>query len=147
MPALVNEAWFASLKMIKISFPPQKHDYVLIPGLVYRRRKQIMIRFLVDTGASVTMVAPDLMQDIGYFENCEEYVEPATVSGPAGKENGYKVKAQKILVHSMECVLPDIDIVCIRPEKNVEALLGLNFLKYFHYCIDHKNHVLTLQRL
>ena len=131
--------------MIKIPFSPQEHDFIVIRGVVYKARKQRIVDFLIDTGASTTMIDPKIMQSIGYTENCKKYVKPATVSGPSGKEGGYMVKAQKVLIHSMKCTLNNIDIVCIRPEKSVEALLGLNFLSQFHYCIDHKNHVMTLE--
>jgi clan AA aspartic protease (TIGR02281 family) len=130
--------------MIEIPFSPQEHNFIVIRGVVYRARKQRIVDFLIDTGASTTMIDPIIMQSIGYTENCEEYVKPASVSGPSGKENGYMVKTQRVLIHSVKCALNDIDIVCIRPEKNVEALLGLNFLSKFHYCIDHKNHIMTL---
>lgn len=132
--------------MIKIPFPPQKYDFIVVPGVIYRANKQHIINFLIDTAASTTMIDPDIMKDIGYTRDCPEFVSPAKVSSPAGKEEGYRVKSEKILLYSMECVLRDIDVVCIRPERNVEALLGVNFLKHFHYCIDHKDHVLTLKK-
>lgn len=132
--------------MIKIPFLPQKYDYIFVRGLVYRNSKQVMVNFLLDTGASTTMIDPDIMKNIGYSDDCEEYVKPATVSGPSGREIGYRVKVQKLLVHSMECVIPDLDVICIRPEKSVDALLGVNFLKNFHYCVDHKEHLLTLRK-
>jgi predicted aspartyl protease len=131
--------------MIKIPFKPQKYNYIIVPGLIYRGSKQVMIDFLVDTGASITMVDPYIMQSIGYTRTCAEHISPASVSSPAGKEEGYHVKAHKMLIHSQQCVLQDIDIICIRPEQNVEALLGLNFLSKFRYCIDHKKHVMTLE--
>lgn len=131
--------------MIKIPFLPQEHGFIVIRGAVYKARKQRMVDFLIDTGASTTMIDPRVMQSIGYTEDCEEYVKPATVSGPSGKESGYMVKAQKVLIHSMQCALDDVDVVCIRPEQNVEALLGLNFLSKFHYAINHKNHIMTLE--
>ena len=132
--------------MIEIPFPPQKHDFVVVPGLICRGKKQHIVEFLIDTAASTTMIDPKIMEQIGYSKNCPEYISSAAVSGPAGKEEGYRIKAQKLLLYSMECVLPDIDIVCIRPEREVEALLGVNFLKHFHFCIDHKNRRLTLRR-
>ena len=131
--------------MIRIPFSPQKYDYIIVPGLIYRNSKQVMIDFLVDTGASTTMVDPHIMQSLGYTPSCEEYISPASVSSATGKERGYRVKSHRLLIHSQQCTLPGIDIVCIRPEKNVEALLGLNFLSRFHYCIDHKNHIMTLE--
>lgn len=130
--------------MIEIPFPPQRYGYIAVRGLVYRHSKQTLVNFLVDTGASTTMIDPCIMESIGYTKDCQEYVSPASVSGPAGKETGYRVKTQKILLHSAECILTNIDVVCIRPERGVEALLGLNFLRHFHYCIDHKKCLLTL---
>ena len=133
--------------MIKIPFPKQKYDYIVVPGLIYRDRKQVMVDFLVDTGASTTMVDPRIMANIGYSHDCNEYVGPTSVSGPAGKEFGYRVKVQKMLIHLAELSITDTEIVCIRPEKDVEALLGLNFLRHFHYCVDHTRHVLSIHRL
>jgi hypothetical protein len=70
------------------------------------------------------MIDPDIMQRIGYSPDGEAFVSPASVSGSAGKYQGYRVNAHKVLVHSMECSIANIDVVCIRPERNVEALLG-----------------------
>jgi len=133
--------------MIDIPFPPQKYNYIIIPGLIYRSNKQVMIDFLVDTGASTTMVDPRIMESIGYTPSCPEYISQATVSSPAGKERGYRIKAQKMLIHSTQCTLQNIEVVCIRPEHNVEALLGLNFLSHFQYSIDHQAHMFSLKRL
>lgn len=134
------------LQMIKIPFPLQKHDFIFIPGAIYRGRRQHIVHFLIDTAASTTMVDPKIMEDIGYAKNCPEYISPATVSGPAGKEAGYRVKSERVLLYSMETALENIDVVCIRPERNVEALLGVNFLKHFRYCVDHQQRLLTLEK-
>ena len=81
--------------MIEIPFPPQKYEYVFVRGLIYRHSKQVLVNFLVDTGASTTMIDPRIMESIGYSKACQEYIGPATVSGPAGKEEGYRIKAKK----------------------------------------------------
>jgi len=104
-----------------------------------------MVKFVVDTGASTTMIDPAIMESVGYGPQGTEYMSSASVSGPAGKQFGYKVKIHQLLIHSAQCVLPNVDVVCIRPERNVEALLGLNFLKHFRYCVDHKKQLLTLE--
>lgn len=78
--------------MIDVPFPPHKHGYVVVPGVIYRGRKQVRVDYLVDTGASMTMVDPRLMESIGYSQTCEECCGPAMVSGPAGKETGYRIK-------------------------------------------------------
>lgn len=124
---------------LEFSFPKQKYGYVVIPGIIYRGRKQVILDFLVDTGASTTMVDPRIMASIGYTPSCPEYVSPATVSSPAGKEEGFRVKVEKMLIHSVQLSVESLDVVCIRPEHNVEALLGLNFLQHFHYCINHRD--------
>lgn len=131
--------------MSNISFSSQKYGYVIVPGLIYRGRKHAMVDFLIDTGASTTMVDPRIMSALGYTVACAEHTGAVTVSGPSGSETGYRVKAHRLLIHSSEFRLDEIDIVCIRPERNVEALLGLNFLRHFHYCIDHKACLMTMQ--
>lgn len=133
--------------MIDIPFSPQRYDYVIVPGIIYRNRKQLLIDFLVDTGASTTMVDPRIMDSLGYSAHCSEFLGPVSVSGPAGKEAGYRIKAHRLLIHSAQLTVSDIDIACIRPERNVEALLGLNFLKHFHYCVNHDTHTLSLRPL
>lgn len=135
-----------SSNMIEVSFPSQKYGYVIIPGIIYRGRKQVLLDFLVDTGASTTMIDPRIMASIGYTSDCPEYVSPATVSSPAGKEEGFRVRVDKVLVHSAELSIQSLDVVCIRPERNVEALLGLNFLRNFQYCINHKSCVVSFER-
>ncbi len=134
----------SSLK-INIPFPHNEHNFIVVSGLIFGPKRQRIVKCIVDTGAAVTMIDPDIMESVDYSIHGPEYVSPATVSGPSGKQSGYKVKAQKLLIQSAQCALADIDIVCIRPERNVEALLGLNFLKHFRYCIDHKKQLLTFE--
>lgn len=130
--------------MTDISFSPSKHDFVYIPGLVCRHRKQRRFDFLIDTGASITMIDPGLMESIGYASDCPEYTGPASVSGPSGRGEGFRVKVHKLLLFQAKWSLDNVEVICLRPEKGVEALLGINFLKHFHYCINHRDHVFSL---
>lgn len=87
------------------------------------------LKLAVDTGATYTMIPPDLLMDVGYSPaRTTTYLELSTASGIVMaplleireiKSLGMSAKNIRVVAHRLP------------PESPVEGLLGLNFLVHF----------------
>lgn len=87
------------------------------------------LKLAVDTGATYTMVPPDLLMDVGYDPTkTARRLELSTASGV--------VMVPLLRIHTLKCVgltMKDVEVVAhhLPPESPVEGLLGLNVLVHF----------------
>ena len=85
-----------------------------------------IIKMALDTGATFTMIPPEIARDIGHDPTLsKKQIEISAASG--------SILAPLLKVKSISCLgteLKDIEVVChnLPPESPVEGLLGLNFL-------------------
>ena len=95
----------------------------------------------LDTGASTTMIPPEVATDLGYdISNPNEQM--ITASGI--------VSAKRITVRQLTAIgetVEDIDVVCHDlPEGSIiEGLLGLDFLRYFDVNISFSNGTIEIR--
>ena len=111
-----------------ISFNPAAKSIFLrlkVGNINADRTRDILVA--LDTGASTTMIPPEVATDLGYdLSNPSEQM--ITASGI--------VLTKRITVRTLTAVgetVEDIDVVCHDlPEGSIiEGLLGLNFLRHF----------------
>lgn len=98
-------------------------------------------RLLVDTGASLTVISPQLLQDLAL-----DYGSPqrrawfntanGVIEAPIFIIDRVSVGAQSI--DHMEVAVMDLD------NHNINGLLGMNFLRHFRFSIDQQKNVLYL---
>lgn len=105
---------------------------ILVPVKLHSPSGVVRARFVLDTGASFTIVDRRIAETIGYFPT--HAVSPSRVSSAAGKEEGYRIKvaAFETLGHRIE----NFEVAChALLEQGVEGLIGMNFLEQFDFCI------------
>jgi len=100
------------------------------------------IDMILDTGAVYTVIAWDVVKDIGY--------DPATSDQrmPIVTANGV-IEAPLVTVESMELVelkADKVDVVChdIPEITGIEGLLGLSFLRHFRILLDYPGRILEI---
>jgi predicted aspartyl protease len=104
--------------------------YVEIEGPTTKR----IIKMALDTGATFTMMPPEIARDIGHDPTLtRRRIEVATASG--------SVLVPILKVKSISCLgtkLKNVEVVChsLPPESPVEGLLGLNFLVHLPAFIE-----------
>lgn len=104
--------------------------YVEIQGPTTKR----IIKMALDTGATFTMMPPEIARDIGHDPTLSKRrIEIATASG--------SVLVPILKVKSISCLgtkLKNVEVVChsLPPESPVEGLLGLNFLVHLPTFIE-----------
>jgi predicted aspartyl protease len=108
-------------------------------------RSTLLIPVVLDTGASITIVAVDIMARLGYDPanptldrhriitgSGVEYAPCTTVRSATAI--GQKVDNLEVLCHDLP------------PESGVDGLLGINFLKHFKLTIRFRKGIIDLTR-
>lgn len=116
-------------------------DQFLVEAMIDGSRR---VRLLIDTGASTTVIHPDVLDDLGYNLNgrmanfsTANGVVRAPLVAIAGLSLGDK-SVQPLLVGALRIS---------RPGNPVDGLLGMDFLRRFEFSIDQDGAVLNLLSL
>lgn len=105
------------------------------------KERSIFVKFVVDTGASFTMISIENALAIGIDPSkANRHIEITTANGI--------VFAPIIIIPSFRCFgfqRKNLEAVChnLPPESPVEGLLGLNFLKSAKVVIDFSKNIIS----
>ncbi len=125
---------------------PYKLDKRLItlPVIIYGKKYKTMGRFILDTGASFTIIDHSLAEAIGY--SARDGIGQSTVSSVLGKEQGYR-----LILESLETLGNKFSRIEVRchdlQEQGIEGLLGMNFLEKFDWCIHPQKQVISIHQV
>jgi clan AA aspartic protease (TIGR02281 family) len=97
-------------------------------------------QFLLDTGASYCVIAPDLARELSLLPT-GRYATVATANG--------SVRAPIVLVRSLDLGggvhAQDVEAIVHDAAPKLDGLLGLTFLNRYRYAVDPKRHLLHLE--
>lgn len=107
-------------------------ELIIVPVTIYSPTHFFKARFVLDTGASHTIIDYRIAESIGYSK--QNAIAPSHVSSAAGKEEGYRLRIESI--EALGKVISPFEVACHKLyEQGVEGLLGMTFLKNFDFCI------------
>ena len=105
---------------------------ITVPVRLYSGTHFIDARFVLDTGASHTIIDHRIAASIGY--SSLNAVASSRVSSAAGKEEGFRI--QLAALETLGKRIEHFDVAChALLEQGVEGLIGMNFLERFDFCI------------
>lgn len=105
---------------------------IIVPVRLHGSKHFFDAQFVLDTGASYTIVDHRIAESIGYTQN--NATAPSRVSSATGKEEGFRIKIASI--ETLGKCLVDFEVAChALLEQGVEGLIGMNFLEKFDFCI------------
>ena len=105
----------------------------------------LVIPVVLDTGASMTIIATDIMSRLGY-DPANPGLERQRIVTGSGIE--YAPRTTVRSAASIGQKVTNLDVLChdLPPESGVDGLLGLNFLKHFKLSISFRRGVVDLTR-
>ncbi len=116
-----------------------RHGNNLLTNVLFNN--QTYGRLLLDTGASLTVISPELLQELSldvraplrkaWFNTANGVVEAPIFMIQRLSLGGQTVDQIEVAVMNLN-------------NQNINGLLGMNFLQHFRFSIDHQNNVLYL---
>ena len=100
------------------------------------------IRLLIDTGASMTILNPDVLEQHGIgYQNTGRRGVFNTANGPV---QAPIYKLDSLLVGDWQVNQLEIAVLDLSSHSNIDGLLGMNFLRHFQFFIDQNEALLRL---
>jgi clan AA aspartic protease (TIGR02281 family) len=126
----------------KVSIPIQKKgEVVIVPATINER---IQVNFVVDTGASYTMISRAVAQNLRIdLEKKHPMVSLQTANGVI---EAPLVAIDSIEVGGLQVRNLSAAVYDVFADPNISGLLGLNYLTHFRMDIDTQASILVLER-
>ena len=108
-------------------------------------RSSLVIPVVLDTGASLTILATDIMARLGYDPANPELERQRIITG-SGIE--YAPRTTVLSATAIGQKVTSFDVLChdLPPESGVDGLLGLNFFRQFKLTIRFRKGIVDLNR-
>lgn len=127
--------------MANFPYHLDKH-LIIVPTILWGPHGRFYNADLIfDTGASLTIIDPIVLQRIGYSDSHQ--IGLSSVQSPVGKQKGFRLK-----LHFFECFgkkLENFEVACHDLGlEHISGLLGMNFLEQFDFCVFPKRQVISI---
>lgn len=108
------------------------HRLMLVEVILSGPKGTFSSEFILDTGASYTIVDYRLAEHLGYSK--KDSFSPSCVSSALGKEEGFRIRIETI--ESLGKKFAPFEVACHSLyEQGVAGLLGMTFLENFDFSI------------
>jgi len=104
-------------------------DLITIDAIVVGSKGRASARLVVDTGSTLTTLAPGIAEAIGYTS--ADRVARSIVRSAVAQERGYIVCASRLT--ALGFTMPDVRMNITELGHDIDGLLGMNFLSDFNF--------------
>ncbi|HEX2570539.1 MAG TPA: retropepsin-like aspartic protease [Polyangia bacterium] len=116
--------------MRTIRFRPNR-DIIVVRGYVWGAHQKIPLRLVFDTGASHTVITPEVLDKLGYSAR---HADARTVLRSAvAEEHGYLLRVRRFRALGFQFLDFPVHVHDLPEGFGIDGLLGLNFLHHFNY--------------
>lgn len=108
-------------------------------------RSSVVIPVVLDTGATMTILATDIMARLGYDPAAPTLARRRIITG-SGVEYAPRITVRTATAIGQK--VGNLEVLChdLPPESGVDGLLGLNFLRNFKLTIRFRKGIIDLDR-
>jgi predicted aspartyl protease len=106
-------------------------DLIIVEARVWHSLESVPVSLAVDTGSSETVLAPYVVDDLGYSPRDGEQI--TRVRSAVGDEQGYTLRVTQF--NALGFTLPDfrVHVFDLAAGYGIDGLIGLSFLRRFNY--------------
>lgn len=90
-------------------------------------------RFIIDTGAFMTIVRTPRIDAMGY--SARDGTKSFSTESVIGKETGYLLKIKSLVVFGRQFEDFEVAALDLPPRYNIDGLIGMNLLNQFDWCL------------
>ena len=126
-------------------FNPNR-DLIFVSGRVWGRKGQVAsLRLVLDTGSSESIIAPEVLDQIGY--NPREGEAMTVVRSVVGREPGYLIRVARLSCLRFDAADFRVHAHDLPEGYGIDGLLGLSFLRQFNYEIRSSEGRIVVDRI
>jgi hypothetical protein len=119
------------------------HSLIRIGARVHGRAGHSDLKMVLDTGAVVTLITPDVLAQLGYGP--EDGYQKTTITSPLGKERGYLLRVREFRCLGQTFHDYPIHAYSLADTSGIDGLLGLDFLDRFNYEVRPRQGVIRIE--
>jgi predicted aspartyl protease len=125
--------------------------YELIKGVpfisakIYGKERSFAGRFVVDTGAAITIVRTARIDALGF--GARDALHRFSTHSIIGKEEGYRLIMPRIDIFHEEIKNIEIAAMDLPPKYQIDGLIGMNLLNLFEFTFFPQKGIIRSKRL
>jgi predicted aspartyl protease len=116
---------------VKITQFDPSRDLIIVNSQIWGRIRYRQLTLAIDTAATATVIAPDVIEDIGYSPR--DGIAVTTVRSAIGKEQGYTLKVAQFAALGFVFQDFEVHVFDLAAGYGIDGLIGLSFLRNFDY--------------
>jgi predicted aspartyl protease len=124
---------------------PIGRELIVVTGTIEGPRGETELRLVLDTGASQTVIVPEILDEIGYSPR--DGIVTSSMATAISQEQGYTLRVARFatLGFAMNSFL--VHVFDLEERSTIDGLIGLNFLHCFNYEIRPADGCIVLENL
>lgn len=104
-------------------------DLIAIEAIVAGPNGRMLVRLVLDTGASLTTLSPEIAEALGYTP--ADKVVRSVVRSAVAEEHGYVIRMAELT--TLGFTLPDVHVNITDLGHDIDGLLGMSFLSELNF--------------
>ena len=113
---------------------PKDFQIIIVPVQITGPKRKRYLRMILDTGATYTMISPEILIEVGYDLSSPIRKVAITTASSVEYAPFFKITHMEALRQEVSNI--EIASHSLPPRIPAEGLLGLNFLRHFRNDLD-----------
>jgi len=112
------------------AFSPRR-DLIYVSGAIEGPRGATELSLIVDTGATHTIIVPEILDEIGY--SARDGLRRSDITTAISREQGYTLQVARFATLGFAIDPFIVHVFDLEEASRFDGLVGLNFLRLFNY--------------
>jgi predicted aspartyl protease len=129
---------------VKLTTFDRDLDLIIVDAEVWRPLGRSPLRLALDTGSTETVIAPDVIDDLGYSPLQGEQI--TRVRSAVSEEHGYTLRVHRFAALGFTFTDVRVHVFDLAAGHGIDGLIGLSFLNDFNYEVRSRDGVILVER-